>query len=159
MDFMNVSFASILSMLAMGGGVEQPSEKPQVAKVSTYVLPSIAGQWQLQLNQKQLNQKDPALSNCQERYNFGRNDIFLGQSGKEMSYGKYLFSDIDKDKKLYVIAIQTKYDNNAKDCSGDQIDQTGDIFLMHVKVDNNTMQWCNDSEGKQCNMTLKRILP
>ncbi|WP_394260943.1 hypothetical protein [Moraxella boevrei] len=153
MDFMNVSFASILSMLAMGGAVEQPTEKPQVAKISTHVLPSIAGQWQLQISQK-----DPTQPHCQERYNFGRDQIFQGQSGKEMSYGKYLFSDTGNG--LPAIAIQTEYDNNAKDCSGNQVDQTGDILVAYVKtVDNNTMQWCSDSDGKNCGMTLQRILP
>ncbi len=149
MDLMAVSFASILSTLAMGGSLtNQP--KTQVAQVSTYALPSIAGQWQLQL-------KDAKIAGCQERYNFGRDLQFLGSSGAEFTIGKYLFSQMSDG--LPVLAVQTQFDNNAMDCSGNQVDQTGDILLTYIKQDNNTMQWCDDPDGKNCSMTLKRVLP
>lgn len=153
MEVSTISFASILSMLALSGAVgNEPKVEPQVAKISTYHLPTIFGQWQLQLDKK-----DPKQANCQERYNFGRNDSFVGQSGGEMTYGKYLFSDTGNG--LPAIAIQTKYDNNLTDCSGNQIDQTGHILVAYVKYHGNVMHWCDDSDGKHCHMTLYRVLP
>lgn len=153
MDFMNMSFAGLLSMLALGsatGNTAQP--KQQEAQVTTYTLPSIAGQWQLALEKK-----DPNQPNCQERYHFGREQVFRGQSGKEFTYGKYLFSDTGNG--LPALAIQTEYDNNEADCSGNQIDQRGDILLAYVKKEGNTMYWCSDAEGKKCEMKLNRVLP
>ncbi|MFW2176865.1 MULTISPECIES: hypothetical protein [unclassified Moraxella] len=150
MDFMSVSFASILSMLAMTEGLGGANAEPeQVAKISTYTLPPIAGQWQLDLAE--------AKAGCQERYNFGRDQLFLGSSGEELTYGKYLYSVVSEG--LPALAIQTKYDNNAEDCSGKKIDQAGDILVAYVKQTGNTMQWCADGEGKKCDMTLHRVLP
>lgn len=151
MDFLTVTFATILSMVAMGGNItEKPNE--QIANVSTYILPTIVGQWQLDLS----NVKN-AQANCQERYNFARDQKFLGVSGQERTYGEYLFSAVSDG--LPALAIQTQYDNNQVDCSGQQIDQTGDILVAYVKQHGNIMQWCSDSEGKKCEMTLRRILP
>lgn len=152
MDVMSVSFASILSMLALSGVVGDEKVDTQIAKISTHSLPIVYGQWQLQLDKL-----DPNQPNCQERYNFGRNQQFVGQSGGEMTYGKYLFSDTGNG--LPAIAIQTKYDNNLVDCSGNQIDQAGDIMVAYVKYEGNVMHWCSDDAGKQCNMTLFRVLP
>lgn len=152
MEFLNVTFASILSMMAMGDLTGEARGAPQVARVSTYVLPPIVGQWQLALDKQ-----DPKQSGCQERYNFSREQLFTGSSGKEFTFGKYLYSG-DSDG-LPALAVQTTYDNNAPDCSGRQIDQAGDILLAYVKQQGDTMQWCQDSSGKQCTMTLHRVLP
>lgn len=153
MDFFNVSFASILSMLALGNVVgDEPKTEPQIAKISTYNLPAIYGQWQLQLDKT-----DPNQPNCHERYNFGRDEVFVVQSGGEKTYGKYLYSDTGNG--LPAIALQTKYDNNLTDCSGNQIDQTGDIMVSYVKYQGDIMYLCYDSEGKECSMKLHRILP
>lgn len=150
MDFMTVSFASILTTLALGGSLVDVPAQPQVAKVATYTLPNIAGQWQLQLT-------DAKTAGCQERYSFGRDMQFLGSSGAEFTVGKYLYSQSSDG--LPALAIQTQYDNNAVDCSGNQVDQAGDILLTYVKTNDTVMHWCNDAEGKECPMTLKRMLP
>lgn len=153
MDFAEMSFAGILSMLVLGGGISSgQQENEQQAKISTYVVPSIVGQWQLKLDKK-----DPNQPNCQERYNFGKNQQFIASSGKEFGFGKYLLS-FDSDE-LPALAMQTEYDNNAKDCSGQQIDQTGDMTAFYVKLDKNIMYWCTDSVGNHCPVTLYRILP
>lgn len=149
MDFMSVSFASILGMIAMGGSLEQAKPQAQEAKVSTYELPAITGQWLLAL--------DKAKPGCQERYNFGRNQQFFGASGAEFTYGKYLFSPTSDG--LPALAIQTQYDNNAIDCSGNQVDQAGEIMVTYIKQTGDTIQWCADSAGKKCEMTLRRVLP
>lgn len=152
MDVFNITFASILSMMAMNGMTGEGASASQVAQVSTYLMPAIAGQWQLNLAKT-----DPNQLGCQERYNFGRDQQFMGSSGREFTFGKYLYSNATDG--LPALAIQTTYDNNAKDCSGKQVDQTGDILVAYVKQDGDTMQWCNDSEGKTCDMTLHRVLP
>lgn len=149
MDLMSISFASILTTLAMGGSLIQDPTESQ-AKVSTYSLPNIAGQWQLVLDK-------PVSASCQERYNFGRDAQFLGSSGAEFTTGKYLYSQVSDG--LPALAVQTQYDNNAVDCSGNQVDQMGNILLTYVKQQDNVMQWCNDADGKDCPMTLKRVLP
>lgn len=153
MDFAELSFAGILSMLALGGGVSSEQKQHiQQAKISTYVVPSIVGQWQLQLDNK-----DPNQPNCQERYNFGKNQQFTASSGQEFGFGKYLLS-FDSDE-LPALAMRTEYDNNATDCSGKKIDQTGDMMAVYVKLDKNTMYWCRDNMGNDCPMTLYRVLP
>ena len=153
MDLMNISLVGILSMLAMGGSLPDDTKtQQQVAQVSTYILPNIAGQWQLQLDKP-----DPMQASCQERYNFGRDQQFIGSSGQEFTYGKYLYSATGDG--LPALAIQTQYDNNETDCSGNRVDQTGDILVAYVKQQGEQMQWCKDSEGKQCDMTLSRVLP
>lgn len=150
MDLMSVSFASILTTLVMGGNLGENPQTPQEARVSTYTLPNIAGQWQLVLDK-------PVNPNCQERYNFARDAKFLGSSGAEFTVGRYLYSQVSDG--LPALAVQTQYDNNAVDCSGQQVDQTGDMLLTFVKQEGNVMQWCRDADGKQCPMTLKRVLP
>ncbi len=153
MDLTSVTFASILT-LAVQGGISPPVEKKAVqeAEISTYILPNIAGLWQLELTDIDPNQ--PA---CRERYHFGKGGEFIGISGKEFTYGKYLYSH--NSDSLPAIAIQTTYDNNVTDCSGNKIDQTGDIMATYVKLQGNQMQWCKDNQGKKCNMKFYRVLP
>lgn len=156
MDFFSVTFASILS-LAVQGGIDVPkpnNHKAQEANISTYVLPNIAGLWQLQLNE---NERDPNQPSCQEHYRFDRGNKMLTTSGKEFTYAKYLY-DLNSEG-LPALAIKTIYDNNAVDCSGNQINQTGDIMIAYVKQKGNLMQWCSDDKGKKCFMTLNRVLP
>ena len=81
MDFMNISLIGILTSLAMGGTLPDDSKtQQQVAQVSTHILPNIAGQWQLRLDKT-----DAAQPSCQERYNFGRDQQFIGSSGQEFT--------------------------------------------------------------------------
>lgn len=160
MELLNLTFASILAMVASNADLqtdnpEQPSKSKyeQVAKISTYILPSISGAWQLDLPQT-----DPKQPACQEIYRFGADNQMLGVSGQEFSYGKYAYGDTEG---LPALAIRTTYDNNAPDCSGKQIDQSGETLVAYVKMskDEREMQWCGDSKGQKCNMTLHRILP
>lgn len=160
MEFLNVTFASILAIIANNADLDtdkaDPSNPPKyqpVAKISTYILPNIAGAWRLDLPKK-----DPKQPACQEIYRFGADNQMLGVSGQEFSYGKYAYGDTEG---LPALAIRTTYDNNAPDCSGKQIDQSGDTLVAYVKMskDEREMQWCGDSKGQKCNMTLHRILP
>lgn len=160
MELLNVTFASILAMVMNNADIDtdnaEQASKPkyqQVAKVSTYILPTIAGSWRLDLQDK-----DPKQPSCQEVYHFDRDDKMTGVSGKEFTYGKYAYAPTDT---LPAMVIRTTYDNNAPDCSGKQIDQSGEMLLAFVKLspDERQMQWCSDPEGKKCFMTLNRILP
>ena len=109
------------------------------------------------LDTRNVDKTDAAQPSCQERYNFGRDQQFIGSSGQEFTYGKYLYADTGDG--LPALAIQTQYDNNATDCSGNRVDQTGDILVAYVKQQGEQMQWCKDSKGTRCDMTLQRVLP
>lgn len=96
-------------------------------------------------------------SQCREFYNFGTDNEMWAVSGKEWTYGRYMVTH--REEGLPIIAIQTIYDNNEVDCSGNQIDQTDEALIAFLKHDGNQMQWCADSEGLECSMSLNRVLP
>lgn len=157
MDIISTTFAGIFAMLALGGSIDQTDSKSTKItlpdrQTSTYTMPSIAGTWQLQLAKT-----DPKQPNCQERYNFARDNVFIGASGQEFSYGKYRY--IDLPDSLPILLVQTTYDNNQTDCSGVRIDQSGELLVSYIKQQGNTMYWCADKQGKRCPMKLQRVLP
>ncbi|MEC5210505.1 hypothetical protein RCH20_001581 [Psychrobacter sp. PL15] len=94
---------------------------------------------------------------CREVYNFGADNEMWAVSGKEWTYGRYLVTH--REEGLPIIAIKTIYDNNEKDCSGNQVDQTDEALLAFLNHDGNKMQWCADPDGKECYMNFKRVLP
>lgn len=98
-------------------------------------------------------------SSCRERYNFGADNKVLTTSGEEWTYGQYVYQH--QAEGLPVIAISTTYDNNKADCSGQQVDQTGDAMIAFVdyRPEKNTMRWCIDKDGKNCFMTFNKLLP
>lgn len=123
----------------------------QPARVSTYELPAVAGLWQV----------EDGLS-CQERYNFGRDARLTTTSAGERTEGEYRFR-YPSDRGLPVLAMVTHTDNNEPDCSGNQIDQSGNTMAVFVRLDNRhspkMMQWCVDSDAGECPVRLRRILP
>ena len=80
-------------------------------------------------------------------------------SGAEWTYGNYVYQH--QDEGLPVLFINTTYDNNQVDCSGNQIDQTGETIQTFVDYDavNHQMRWCRDADGKDCFMQFHRLLP
>jgi hypothetical protein len=94
---------------------------------------------------------------CREVYNFGADNEMWAVSGKEWTYGRYLVTH--REEGLPIIAIKTIYDNNEKDCSGNQVDQTDEALLAFLNHDGNKMQWCADPDGKECYINFKRVLP
>ena len=94
---------------------------------------------------------------CRELYYFGADNEMWAVSGKERTYGRYLITH--REKGLPIIAMQTIYDNNEVDCSGNQVDQTGEALVAFLKYDNNQMQWCADAEGSECFMDFYKVLP
>ncbi len=94
---------------------------------------------------------------CRELYNFATDNEMRAVSGKETTFGRYIVTH--REEGLPIIAMKTTYDNNEPDCSGNQIDQTGDALVAFLKHDGNNMQWCADSEGVECFMDFYKVLP
>lgn len=94
---------------------------------------------------------------CREIYHFGADNEMWSVSDKEWTYGRYIVTHLEEG--LPIIALKTIYDNNEKDCSGNQVDQSGESFIAFMNHKGNQMQWCADPEGKECFMTFKKVLP
>ena len=94
---------------------------------------------------------------CRELYNFAADNKMRAVSGKETTFGRYLITH--REEGLPIIAMQTTYDNNEPDCSGNRVDQTGDALVAFLKHDGNNMQWCADSDGNECFMDFYKVLP
>lgn len=124
--------------------------------IKIYHLPAIAGLWQVDV----INDQD--MSSCPERYNFGSNGKIITTSGAEKTTGVYEFRYLDESS-LPALAMTTTFDNNQKDCSGTNIDQTNHSFAVFVKLDSRhnptKMQWCSDKDGLECQASFHRILP
>lgn len=147
----SLTFASILSLLMLGGNIQLPQDAaPKVNQAASYHLPSFFGLWQLQLE----DQSDPS---CQEQIYFAQNNQFTVQSGAEFGYGEYRV--VHHNQSYPSLALKIIYENNQVDCSGQQIDQSGEMNLAYVKQDGNKMQWCTDRQGQDCPMTFYRVLP
>ena len=126
----------------------------QIAKANTDISfstrPEIMGLWGMQFANHQ----------CVEYYNFrGKNEVVI-KSGDEWSYGLYDYQPSEDHKeRLPVLLLQIKYDNNQKDCSGSNQDQTGEVSQYFVKWENDhSINFCATEKGEKC-FALRRILP
>lgn len=144
---------NFLSALALASLAALANPSVQSSTIGSYELPAIAGLWQIELDEQ---------NGCKELYNFGRDGNLTTVSGEERTYGEYRFAYVE-DNSLPVIAIKTLHDNNQPDCSGNQVDQTGDTIATYVKLDTRhdpkQMYWCDDSQGVQCRVRFLRQLP
>lgn len=174
----SLTLASILSSLPA------PNEPISQAKITTHISPAIAGQWEVNLEdaEQKVLQKASKLSNpeissekkaddkllakpskllasnqCREIYNFAADNEVRTTSGNEWTYGRYLVTH--REEGLPIIALQTIYDNNEPDCSGNQIDQSGEAVVAYLQHEGNQMQWCTDEKGAKCFMSFHRVLP
>ena len=130
--------------------VSQQMTKANAIRVTT--RPEIMGLWGMDI---------PDNKKCVEYYNFrGTNDVVI-KSGQEWSYGLYDYQPSDDQKEhLPALILQIKYDNNQKDCSGQQEDQTGEVSQYFVKwADAHTINFCATEKGEKCFATLHRMLP
>lgn len=132
------------------------ASKPVVENENTVrvtIRPEIIGLWGMQL---------PNNNTCIEYYNFkGANELVVN-SGKEWSTGIYDYQPAPDNtmKKLPVMAMQIKYDNDEIDCSGVQQDQAGEISQFYVKWNSpNSISFCGTETGEQCVVDLHRVLP
>lgn len=130
-----------------------PAPQVQEAQIGVYEISAVSGLWQLEA-------RDGTLM-CDEYYHLGVDGHIKTVSGDEITYGRYAY--VPQDEGLAILAIETTYDNNALDCSGKQIDQSGDTFATFVQLDSRhnptRMQWCGDNQGEQCSVALKKVLP
>ncbi|QER39783.1 hypothetical protein F2A31_08660 [Acinetobacter suaedae] len=128
---------------------------PQMATANSIRVtnrPEIMGLWGMEI---------PNNKKCVEYYNFrGANEVVI-RSGKEWSYGMYDYQPSDnQQERLPALILQIKYDNNEVDCSGQQVDQTGEVSQYFVKWANpHTIDFCANEKGDKCFATLRRVLP
>ena len=114
--------------------------------------PEIVGLWGMQVANN---------NKCIEYYNFKANNNVIIKSGQEWSSGIYDFPPAQEERSLLsALVLQVKYDNNEKDCSGLQEDQTGEISQYFVQWKNaSTINFCSNEKAEQCFATLRRVLP
>ncbi len=115
--------------------------------------PEILGLWGMDISN---NKK------CTEYYNFRRDNEVVVNSAKEWSVGlfEYQPSPDNTLEKLPTLVMQIKYENNETDCSGNQIDQSGELSQYFVQWKNsNEINFCATDTGQQCFASLRRVLP
>lgn len=115
--------------------------------------PEILGLWGMNI---------PSNKQCVEYYNFrGGNEVVVN-SHKEWSVGLFEYqpsADITQHQ-LPTLVMQVNYENNEKDCSGNQIDQAGELSQYFVKwATPNQIDFCTSEKGNECFATLNRVLP
>ena len=103
----------------------------------------------------------PNNRQCIEYYNFKSDNNVIIKSGDEWSSGIYDYQlPQDTPAQVPALILQVKYDNNQKDCSGNQADQSGEVSQYFVKWQNpHTINFCATEKAEQCFATLRRILP
>ncbi len=94
---------------------------------------------------------------CRELYNFGEDNHYFTVSGKEWTFGKYFIQY--KEDSLPMLLTETIYDNNELDCSGNQIDQSGNTNIAFLDYQGKIMRWCNDPVGEDCPTIFYKVLP
>lgn len=112
--------------------------------------PALVGLWSMSI---------PNNKKCVEYYNFKNNqDVFM-KSAEEWSSGMYDYQvNLDANNSA-ALTINIQYENNKKDCSGIQEDQSGESLSVYIKWDNpSTIQFCNEN-NRTCFATLQRVLP
>ncbi|WP_353383265.1 hypothetical protein [Acinetobacter schindleri] len=114
--------------------------------------PEIMGLWGMEI---------PTNRKCVEYYNFKSDNNVIIKSGDEWSSGIYDYQlPQDTTAQVPALILQVKYDNNQKDCSGNQEDQSGEVSQYFVKWQNpHTINLCATEKAEQCFATLRRILP
>ena len=122
------------------------------SKINIQTRPEIMGLWGMEI---------PNNKKCVEYYNFrGMNEVVI-KSNQEWSYGLYDYQPSEDHKeRLPALVLQIKYDNNQMDCSGQTLDQTGEVSQYFVKWENDhTINFCANEKGEKCFATLRRVLP
>lgn len=119
--------------------------------INIVVRSQIVGLWGMEI---------PNNKKCVEYYNFKSNNQVIIKSAAEWSTGIYEYQSSPENSKIGALALQVKYDNNQKDCSGHQQDQAGEVSQYFVQWRNiNTIQFCTSEKQDKCVVTLRRVLP
>jgi hypothetical protein len=123
------------------------------SNVNLVSRPLIAGLWIMTI---------PDVA-CHENYNFQEDGNFLVQSAGEWTQGKYVYTLPDADameKTLPLLTMLIQYDNKVTDCSGNNIDQSGEVQREYVKwIDPAHIEFCATEDGQQCALKLRKLLP
>ena len=115
--------------------------------------PEILGLWGMEMPQKK---------KCVEYYNFRGGNQVVVHSAKEWSTGMFEYQPSPDNtlSTLPTLVMQVNYENNEVDCSGNKVDQAGEISQYFVQwKNNNQINFCASERGKDCFATLHRILP
>lgn len=131
------------------------TKAPVVEDVNTISIttrPEIVGLWGMKI---------PNNKRCIEYYNFKNENQVVVKSDQEWSTGIYEYRpSTNPDQSVSELIIQIKYDNNEKDCSGNQIDQTGEMSQYFVQWKSpTTIEFCDSVKAEKCFAELRRILP
>lgn len=136
--------------------VQAPQQNIEVQKdnsIGVYTRPEILGLWGMDI---------PQNKKCVEYYNFRNGNEVVVNSAKEWSIGQFDYQPSPDNTltKLPTLMMQVNYENNEMDCSGNQIDQSGELSQYFVKWNSpNQINFCATEQGNDCFATLKRILP
>lgn len=126
---------------------------PVKSDIELVSRPLIAGLWGMTI---------PKVA-CIEYYNFKENGQFVVKSAGEWSLGKYVYQLPDMEamsKSLPQLTMGILYDSNAVDCSGNKVNQTGEVQQEFVKwISSSHIQFCSNADGKQCLLNLYKVLP
>lgn len=122
------------------------------APIQINLRPEITGLWGMVI---------PENRQCVEYYNFRSNSELVIKSDKEWSIGKYQYQvPNNRSEQAPALVMHILYDNNEKDCSGYQEDQTGEVQQMFVKwINPQQIAFCHTDKGEQCFATLNKQLP
>lgn len=97
---------------------------------------------------------------CVEYYNFKADDQMAIKSDQEWSVGQYQYQPAEEANALALMQLHIQYDNNQKDCSGQQQDQSNEVQQFYIKwTQPRQIQFCGDAKGTQCFATLNKQLP
>ena len=151
----------LFSMLAVSSYAAEPVAMEKTAKTVSQQLensikiktrPEISGLWGMEI---------PNNHKCVEYYNFKAANQVVIQSGDEWSTGIYDYQPPqDSTVQLPALVLQVQYDNNQRDCSGQQEDQSGEISQYYVQWKTpTTIHFCTNDKADDCFATLHRVLP
>src|SRR5690606_5997234 len=109
------------------------AEIPNTFTVKT--RPEIVGLWGMEI---------PNNKKCIEYYNFKGNNNVLIKNGDAWTSGLYDYQTTqDPSQKIPVLILQVRYENNETECSGNQVDQCGEMSHYFVKWQNpSTINCC-----------------
>ena len=124
---------------------------PKTGRISIVNRPLIAGLWGMNI---------PGAK-CVEYYNFMENGEVAIKSAGEWTYGVYEYQLPEtQDSGSPVLGMKIKYDNLQADCSGNAIDQSGEIQQHYVKwIGKSDIEFCGTEDGKECYVSLRKVLP
>ncbi|KAA8734771.1 hypothetical protein F4V57_03135 [Acinetobacter qingfengensis] len=130
----------------------QQNNADNQGSISIINRPEIVGLWGMDI---------PNNKQCVEYYNFRGNNEVVVKSAQEWSIGQYQYqAPNNRAEVLPMLIMQIKYDNNEKDCSGIQEDQTGQIQQFFVKwINPQKIEFCGTEKGQQCFAILNKQLP